>query len=182
MKIREEVKIMKTKLTLARTLALGVVAGVLIGFVVWNLDRVSAIGEVDGWVHFGIVTLLPASQNARLNFVRVDSLARDPSDMQPCIVEVRNFDAGGRAYGTPDTFELRPGVVVSRNVIPAGSTAIEGTFQFRTSFRFVEDPNIRSSCEIIPTLEVYSRETGGTLLMYPAAKGFNPQPDPPGMN
>ena len=60
---------MKTKQTFVKTLALGVVVGVLIGFVVWNVNRVGAIKEVDKVVHFGIVTLLPASQNARLNFV-----------------------------------------------------------------------------------------------------------------
>ena len=60
---------MKTKQTLAKTLALGVVVGVLIGFAVWNVNRVSALKEVEGKVQFGIVTLLPASQNARLNLV-----------------------------------------------------------------------------------------------------------------
>ena len=171
---------MKTKQTLAKTLALGVVVGVLIGFAVWNLNRVSAFKEVEGKVHFGIVTLLPASQNARLNFVRVDSI--DDSNMQPCVIEVRIFDAAGRTYGTPGTFDLRPGVVVSRLVIPQGATAIEGGFQFRATFRFVDDPNLRSRCTVIPTMEVFSRATGGTLFMYPAAEGFNPQPDPPGRN
>ena len=173
---------MKNKQTFVKTLVLGVVVGVLVGFVVWNVNRVGAFGEVDGRVHFGIVTLLPASQNARLNFVRVDGSTEDPGEMQPCIMEVRTFDANGRAYGTPDTFELRPGIIVSRDVVPLETTAIEGRFQFRATFRFDEDPNIRSRCEVIPTMEVYSRETGGTLFMYPAAKGFNPQPDPPGRN
>ncbi|MGB7068154.1 MAG: hypothetical protein WBD22_01550 [Pyrinomonadaceae bacterium] len=173
---------MKTKQTLVKTLALGVVVGVLIGFAVWNVNRVSAIREVDGRVHFGIVTLLPASQNARLNFVRIDGSIDDPN-LRPCRVEVRIFDAAGRAYGTPDTFDLRPGVAVSRVVIPAG-TSIEGTFQFRATFRFVDDPNLRPNrCTVIPTMEVFSTETGGTLFMYPGlAEGFNPQPDPPGQN
>lgn len=142
--------------------------------------RVSALKEVDGRVHFGIVTLLPASQNARLNFIRVDRLGEDPTTMQPCVIEVRIFDAAGRAYGMPDTFDLRPGIAVSRAVIPQGSTEIEGAFHFRATFKFVDDPNLRSRCEVIPTMEVFSKETGGTMLMYPAAKGFNPQPDPPG--
>jgi hypothetical protein len=178
---------MKTKLTTAKNIVLAGIFGVLIGFVVWNINRVSAYTDSDRALHhndFGIVILLPASQNARLNFVRVepdDSGVEDPN-MQPCIVEVRTFNANGRAYGTPDTFELRPGVAVSRNVIPAGSTTIEGTFQFRATFRVIDDPNIRNRCEVIPTMEVYSRETGGTLFMYPAARGFNPQPDPPGLN
>ncbi|MDQ3132220.1 MAG: hypothetical protein M3Q99_15845 [Acidobacteriota bacterium] len=177
---------MKTKQTFAKTLALGVIVGVLIGFAVWNVNRVSALKEVDGRVHFGIVTLLPASQNARLNFVRVepdDSGVEDPTNMQPCIIEVRTFDAAGRAYGTPDTFTLRPGIAVSRNIIPSGTTQIEGSFQFRATFRFIDDPNLRPNrCTVVPTMEVFSRETGGTLFMYPAAKGFNPQPDPPERN
>jgi len=172
---------MKTKQTFVKTLALGVVVGVLIGFVVWNINRVSAFGEVEGRVHFGIVTLLPASQNARLNFVRVDGSVEDPN-IRPCRVEVTIFDANGRTYGTPDTFDLRPGVVVSRAVFPQGTTQIEGGFQFRATFKFIDDPNIRSRCEVIPTMEVFSKENGGTLFMYPAAKGFNPQPDPPGRN
>ena len=172
---------MQTKQTSAKALALGVVVGVLIGFAVWNVNRVSAIKEVEGKVHFGIVTLLPASQNARLNFVRVDSI--DDPNVRPCRIEVRIFDAAGRAYGMPDTFNLQPGVVVSRAVIPQGATAIEGGFQFRATFKFVDDPNLRSRCTVIPTMEVFSRATGGTLFMYPGlAEGFNPQPDPPGQN
>lgn len=166
---------MKTKQTFVKTLALGVVVGVLIGFAVWNINRVSAIREVEKVVHFGIVTLLPAVQNARLNFVRVDGSIDDPN-LRPCRVEVTIFDANGRTYGTPDTFDLRPGVVVSRAVIPQGSTAIEGGFQFRATFEFIdpEDATRRSRCEVIPTMEIFSKETGGTLFMYPASKGFNP--------
>ncbi len=157
---------MKTKQTFIRTLALGVVVGVLIGFAVWNVNRVSALKEVDGRVHFGIVTLLPAVQNARLNFVRVDgSGVEDPTNMQPCVIEVRTFDAAGRAYGTPDTIDLRPGIAVSRNIIPSGTTQIEGAFQFRATFKFIDDPNLRPTrCTVIPTMEVFNRETGGTLF------------------
>ena len=158
---------------------MGVVVGVLVGFVVWNVNRVGAIKEVEGRIHFGIVTLLLAVQNARLNFVRVDGLAEDPTDMQPCVLEVRFFDANGRAFGKRDTFELRPGATVSRNVVPQGTTQIEGAFRFRATFKFIDDPNIRSRCEVIPTMEVYSKQTGETLFMYPATKGFNPPPDPP---
>ena len=173
---------MKTKQTFVKTLALGVVVGLLIGFVVWNVDRVSALKEVDRQVHFGIVTLLPASQNARLNFVRVDGRAEEPGEMQPCVIEVRNFDAGGRAFGTPDTFELRPGIAVSRDVMPMERTGVEGRFQFRATFKIIPPDIGDRSCTVIPTLEVYSTETGGTLFNYPAAEGFNPQPDPPGTN
>jgi hypothetical protein len=178
---------MKTKQTFVKTLALGVVVGVLIGFAVWNLNRVSAFRDSDRQLHnndFGIVTLIPASQNARLNFVRVygdGSVVEDPN-MQPCVIEVKIFDANGRTYGTPDTFNLRPGVAVTRDIMPMETTAIEGGFQFRATFKFVEDPNIRSRCTVIPTMEVFSKQTGGTLFTYPAAKGFNPQPDPPGRN
>src|SRR5215204_4017849 len=108
----------------------------LIGFAVWNVYRVSAIKELDGRAHFGIVTLLPASQNARLNLVRVDGSVEDPN-IRPCRVEVTIFDANGRAFGTPDTFELRPGIAVSRNFIQAGTTQIEGPFQFRATFKIV---------------------------------------------
>jgi hypothetical protein len=173
---------MKTKLTITKTLLLGVVAGVLIGFVVWNVDRVSAIKEVEGRVHFGIVTLLPASQNARLNFVRVDRTTEDPADMQPCVVEVRNFDAAGRAFGTPDTFELRPGMAISRDLVPRERTTPEPYFQFRATFKIIPPDVGDRRCVVIPTLEVFSRETGGTLFMYPTAQGFNSQAAPSGQN
>lgn len=174
---------MKTKQTLAKTLALGVVVGVLIGFAVWNLNRVSAFGEVEGKVQFGIVTLLPAVQNARLNLVRVDGSIDDPN-IRPCRVQIKFYDANGRTFGTPDTFNLRPGVAVSRLVIPQGGTAIEGGFQFRAEVGIdPEDATRRNRCTVVPTMEVFSRATGGTLLMYPGlAEGFNPQPDPPGQN
>ena len=173
---------MKTKLTLLKTLVFGTVIGLLIGFAVWNLNRVSAFGEVEGRVHFGIVTLLPASQNARLNFVRVDRTAEDPTEMQPCIIEVRFYDANGRLYGTPDTIELRPGMAVSRDVVPLETPGIEGRFQFRATFKIIPPDIGDRRCTVIPTMEVYSKETGGTLFNYPAAQGFNPQPDPPGRN
>lgn len=174
---------MKTKLTSVKTLALGVVVGVLIGFAVWNVNRVSAIREVEGKVQFGIVTLLPASQNARLNLVRVDGSVDDPN-LRPCRVQIRIFDAMGRAYGTPDTFNLRPGIAVSRAVFPQGGTTIEGGFQFRAEVRIDPEDATRSTrCTVVPTMEVFSRATGGTLFMYPGlAEGFNPQPDPPGQN
>ena len=160
---------MKTKQTLIKIPILCVVACVLIGFVVWNGNRAKAIVVIDGRISFGVVTLLPVSQNARLNFVRVepdDSGAEDPSEMQPCVVEVRIFDAAGRTYGTPDTLDLRPGIAVSHDVIPEGTTAIEGQFQFRATYRLIDDPNLRRSrCTVIPTMEVYGRETGGTLYM-----------------
>jgi hypothetical protein len=181
LKIRE-VKIMKTKLTIAKTLVLGVAVGLLIGFVVWNVERVSALKEVEGRVHFGIVTLLPASQNARLNFVRIDRTTDDPGEMQPCVVEVRNFDAAGRAFGTPDTFELRPGVAVTRDVVPLERIGGETRFQFRATFKIIPPDIGDRRCVVIPTLEVFSRETGGTLFNYPAAQGFNSQPASSGQN
>ena len=173
---------MKTKLTFVKTLALGVVVGVLIGFIVWNAGRVSALKEVDGKVQFGIVTLLPASQNARLNLVRVDSI--DDPNIRPCRVQIKFYDANGRTYGTPDTIDLRPGVAISRTVLPQGTTAIEGGFQFRAEVGI--DPEVatrRTRCTVVPTMEVFNKQTGGTLFMYPGlAEGFNPQPDPPGQN
>jgi hypothetical protein len=84
---------------------------------------------------------------------------------------------------SPDTFDLRPGVAVSRAVFPQGTTEIEGGFQFRATFKFIDDPNLRSRYTVIPTMEAFSRVIGGTLFMYPRlAEGFNPQPDPPGQN
>jgi len=162
---------MKTKQTFAKALTLGVVVCALIGFAVWNADRVSAIKEVDGKVNFGIVTLLPSSQNARLNFIRVDRSVEDPN-IRPCRVEVTNFDANGRSFGTPDTFDLRPGIAVTRNVIAEDTTAIEGEFRFRATFKVIdtEDATRRSRCTVISTLEVFSRATGGTLFIYPGAQ------------
>ena len=170
---------MKTKLTLVKTAALGVVAGVLIGFAVWNVNRVGAIREVEK-VQFGIVTLLPASQNARLNLVRVSGSIDDPN-IRSCRVQIRIFDAVGRTYGTPDTIDLRPGVAISRAVIPQSGTAIEGGFQFRAEVGIDPEDATRNRCTVVPTMEVFNKQTGGTLFMYPGlAEGFNPQPDPPG--
>jgi len=172
------------KPTYSKAIAVGVVlAALLIGHSVWSVDRVRAIGEVDGRVQFGLITLLPAVQNARLNFVRVepdDSGTENPNS-RLCRVELKIFDGAGRAFGTPDTFELRPGIAISRDIIPAGATQIEGQFRFRATYRVIDDPNIR--CNVIPTLEVFNKETGGTLFLSPAIiRGFNPQPDPPGTN
>ena len=174
---------MKTKQTLViKTLALGVVVGVLIGFAVWNVNRVSALKEVEGKVQFGIVTLLPASQNARLNLVRVDGSVEDPN-IRPCRVQIKFYDANGRVFGTPEPYFLRPGVAVSRAVFPQGGTTIEGGFQFRAEVGIDPEDATRNRCTVVPTMEVFSKQTGGTLFMYPGlAEGFNPQPDPPGQN
>ncbi len=176
---------MKTKITIARTLTLGVVAGILAGFIIWNVDHASALKEVEGKVQFGIVTMLPAVQNARINLVWItaDGSVIDDPNLRPCRVKVTIFDAAGRTFGTPDTIDLRPGMAVSRAVIPPGTTQIEGGFQFRATVKFIdpEDATRRSRCTVIPTMEVFSRATGQTLFMYPGlAEGFNPQPDPPG--
>ncbi len=174
---------MKTKQTLAKTLALGVVVGVLIGFAVWNVNRVSAIREVEK-VQFGIVTLLPASQNARLNLVRVDGSIDDPN-IRPCRVQIKFYDANGRTYGTPDTFDLRPGVAISRAVLSQGTTAVEGGFQFRAEVGIdPEDATRRTRCTVVPTMEVFNKQTGGTLFMYPAGNTLVLPMDqrPPGQN
>ena len=169
---------MKTKLTNFKMLVFGTVLGLLAGFTVWNLNRAGAGAAVDGRLHFGLLTLVPAAQNARLNLVRIDGL-EDPTEIQPCVVEIRIYDGLGRIFGTPETIELRPGVGVSRNVIPAGRTPPAATFQFRATLKFIEDPNIRNACKILPTMEVFNKETGGTLLMYPAARAFEPPPAQP---
>jgi hypothetical protein len=90
----------------------------------------------------------------------------------------------GRPFGTPEPYFLRPGIAVSRVVIPQGATGIEGGFQFRAEVGIdPEDATRTTRCTVVPTMEVFSRATGGTLLMYPGlAEGFNPQPDPPGQN
>src|SRR5829696_9217605 len=146
---------MKIKPAYSKALVIGVVAGLLIGHM-WDIDRVRAFGEVDGRVQFGLVTVLPAVQNARLNFVRVepDDSGTDNLNSRPCRVELKIFDGAGRAFGTPDTFDLRPAVAISRDIIPAGSTQIEGLFRFRATYRVIDDPNIR--CSVIPTLEVFN--------------------------
>ena len=173
---------MQTKQTVTKRLALGVIVGVLIGVAVWNANRAEAIIVIDGRVHFGIATLLPVSQNARLNFVRVDGEGEDPTEMQPCVIEVRNFDAAGRLYGTPDTLELRPGIAVSRTVIPEGTTQIEGRFQFRSTFKMIPPDIGDRRCTVIPTLEVFNKETGATLVMYSATPGFSLRREPSVLN
>lgn len=173
---------MKTKLTLKPILTLSVLVAVLVGFAAWNMNRVRATVAIDGKVRFGVVTILPVTQNARLNFVLIEPEGGDREpDIQPCILEVRVFDAAGRAFGTPDTFELRPGAVVSRNIDPEDATRIEGAFRFRATYKVIDDPNLRNRCKVLPTMEIFDRNTGGTLFINPGFQ-VSVEPDDSGSN
>lgn len=141
------------------------------------------------------VTLV-AGQNVRLNFTNV---AIDNPDYMPgdCQVQVSFLDASGQAVENPTTLELRPGQSATvlgpiphmRDGETTPDTPDRPTRLLRPMVRFIDNPNFRGigspdareACTVVPVMEVFSEETGATLLLSPAAlKGFNPQPDPPG--
>lgn len=134
------------------------------------------------------VTLV-AGQNVRLNLVNT---VPDSPDLPPgpCQVEVTFLDASGRAIADGSVLDLGPGqsatVMGPTPHMRDGETA-PATRLVRPALRFVDNPDFkglraaRRACTVIPMMEVFSEETGGTLFLSPAAlKGFNPQPDPPG--
>lgn len=153
-----------------------------------------AFKEVDA-LQFPPVTLLPAVQNVRLNLTNV---AIGNPDFRPgsCQLEVIFLDASGQALGDGSVLELRPGE--SATVMgpephmrdwtqppePDRTTRLLRAmvrFIGNPDFRGVGNPDFREACNVVPVMEVFSKETGATLFLSPAVlKGFNPQPDPPG--
>src|SRR6266487_2077562 len=139
-------------------------------------------------IYFGAVGLANL-QTARLNVVSIG----DPSIIPPgpCRIGLSFLDARGIIIndrnGRPMSaqFDVSQGEAVffdfsSRSII------INGRVQFRALVTLPPPPNDGSAdpcANVIPTLEIFDQLTSRTLLLlHPALiRGFDPQPDPPGV-
>jgi hypothetical protein len=200
---------MKTRTTLINAMLLiTLVAGVSMLIATWRAPQVKAIQDSEDRPNpFGFIELA-AGQNARLNVVNLqpvpepDSRRPDPDASQRVrmvfdvyIQDEENTPACGGVVPVPPTclmrsrFLRRESREVDLRTGQAASlafTAVEGArlVAFIQSLggpdtlptdQFTPEPHL------VPSLEV--REGTRTLFVIPAVvKGFNPQPDPPGLS
>jgi hypothetical protein len=196
---------MKTRNRITKSLALVALAVSLVVIAaLWRAGRVAAIGNPDiRPVEFGLISLAPG-QTARLNAVN-PVLVAPPDPDSPArrvrlafdIYAVSDPNDSPNPTSPDDTTSrvnklrflrrvsrdvtLRPGEAASFNfTAAAGGTQLSAVMVGDVEHM----PNPIESREpqphIVPTLEVL--EGGHTIFTHPAfIKGFNPQPDPPGV-
>ena len=201
---------MKTRNTFTSALALiALAAGLTVIIVAWQTRQVEAIQDSEDFPSdFGFIEL-GAGQTARLNVVNLRRLSPPPDPDTPPpepdtpgnpsqTRRVRlSFDIYSQPPPEPDApscltrfrflrrescdVVLMPGEAASFEF-----TAVEGT-KVAASIRSLGGPDTREGEDRItpephltPTLEV--TEGARTIFVVPGvAKGFNPQPDPPGV-
>jgi len=183
---------MKTGSTFTKALLVVLLAAIFVAVIsLWQTRRAQAIQDSEDFPSdFGFMELA-AGQSARLNAVignpdetpgpdpvarRVrltfDVYAEDP----PGLIATTRYRF---AHREEREVLLRPGQAVSFDFLASAATKIDA------SVLFIGNPNERDRSVHTPephlaaTLEV--RENARTIFLVPAvAKGFNPQPDPPG--
>lgn len=174
-----------------QTKTLGILAGLLLALPLLAPSPADALKEVDTFGMVGIVR----GQAARLNVVNARAMV-DPGDRSnPCPVELGFVDGKGRSLGRA-TAALLPGQASFFDVFfdafddagPASRLQVRG-FVIEDG-RVAPDIGDRTGrmgadpcAALLPSVEVYDVATGAsTLVLHPAViRGFNPQPDPPGL-
>jgi len=182
---------MKPRQITARLLPSVVALGILAVMAVWPVDSFSQeagptppieAGRTPH-MHFGMVGLVQG-QTARLS---VGNTGVDNPDYRRCSVRLMFFNDQGRLVGV-DNPDLRPGASAFLDVAIDDPNIRPGQrLQFSASVRLVDNPDFRGgTCafnDYVATLEVFDKETGKTMLILNPGvlRGFNPQPDPPGI-
>ncbi len=143
-------------------------------------------------IYFGAVGLANL-QIARLNVVSIGDPGIIPPG--PCRIGLSFLDARGIIIndrnGRPMTAQLDVAQGTSAFLdMSAGAIIINGGFNGRVQFRALvalppapSDGSVDPCSNVIPTLEIIDQLTGRTaLFLHPALiRGFDPQPDPPGV-
>ncbi|NJD69106.1 MAG: hypothetical protein FIA90_10750 [candidate division NC10 bacterium] len=180
-----------------QTKTVRLLAGLLLALPLLAASPADAFKEVDARPvdMFGMVGIV-RGQAARLDVVNARAMV-DPGDRSsPCQVEFGFVDGQGRSLGRA-TAALQPGQasffdvffdafddagpasrLQVRGFIIDGGRAVAPDIGDRTG-RMGDDP----CAALLPSVEVYDVATGAsTLVLHPAViRGFNPQPDPPGL-
>jgi hypothetical protein len=193
---------MKTRNTFANTLALlALAAGLAVIIGAWQTRQVQAIQDSEDFPsEFGFIDL-GAGQTARLNVVNLRvSPPPEPENPppEPDAQRVRlSFDIYVSPPPDPDApscvtryrflrrescdVVLRPGEAASFDFTAADNTKVASSIHSLGGPDTREgDARLTPEPHLAPTLEV--REATRTIFVVPGvAKGFNPQPDPPGV-
>ena len=171
-----------------------VVAGLIAVNLLWNSASVRALGEVEGRVGFGLISLAPGQQ-ARLNLmsmlaqepdgpdrpVRTVTLAFDVYAPETSSEDSPVFTTEGRSRVVSHRFvqrqsvevTLRAGQAASFEFLATEHTLISAVVIDDPNIRTIEDPNIRlrRGAGLRATLEV--REDGrSSFVLSPAAVLF----------
>ena len=183
---------MKPRQITARLLPSVVALGVLALTAVWPVDSFSQEGGPTPpleagptpHMHFGMVGIVQG-QTARLS---VANTGFDNPDFRRCSVHLMFFNDQGRLVAV-DNPDFRPGTSAFLDVsqepdvgdFPSGQRLL-----LRASVRLVAGPDMGGTCafnDYVATLEVFDKETRKTMLILNPGvlRGFNPQPDPPGI-
>jgi len=177
---------MKPRQITARLLPSVVALGVLALTAVWPVDSFSQEGGPTPpleagptpHMHFGMVGIVQG-QTAKLS---VANTGIDNPDFRRCSVHLMFFNDQGGLVAV-DNPNLRPGASAFLDVTIDDPNIRP---QFRASVRLVAGPDMGGTCafnDYVATLEVFDKETRKTMLILNPGvlRGFNPQPDPPGI-
>jgi hypothetical protein len=202
--------IMKTRNTIAKALALvALAAGLAVIIAAWQTRQVQAIQDSEDFPSdFGFIDL-GAGQTARLNVVNLRRLSPPPEpDSPPPDPETPGDPSQARRvrlsfdiYFSPPPEPESPSCVTRYRFLRREScdvvlmpgeaasfdfTAAEGT-KVAASIQSLGGPDTREGeAQVTPEPHLASmlevREGARTIFVVPGvAKGFNPQPDPPGV-
>src|SRR6266496_4816434 len=143
-------------------------------------------------IYFGVVGLA-SLQTARLNVVSIGDQNLIPPG--PCRIGLSFLDARGIIINDRNGRPMATQLDVAQGAsglldMSAGAIIVVGGFNGRVQFRALvqlppapRDGSVDPCANVIPTLEIFDQLTGRTaLFLHPALiRGFDPQPDPPGV-
>ncbi len=165
---------MKTKSRLTKLIATALTIVALAAILTtWEPHRVDALAED----HNQFVVGLTSGQTARLNVLNSGAA-------QGIIIDWKFFDSQGRVLAeSPGMQLIPPGQMRSFDLNADELNVIRDRFgrvQVLASVRAIGNLDTNN---FHASLEVFDNATGKTTVFIPAAviKGFNPQPDPPGI-
>ncbi len=135
---------------------------------------------------FGMIALA-AGQTLRLNVSNIQLPANRAYPPDPCRVELSFFDGAGNALVPAVQKTLSPGV--STHIDLNGDDIVGRDLlriEVRPAFRFVIDPSGLPPGPCVSSIELMDNQSGQTLIVAGpqnpgTIRGFNPQPDPPGV-
>ena len=104
---------------------------------------------------------LSEGQTLRVSIAHVVGLQAPPVPDRVCSLQVGFVDAQNRAYGIPDTFELRPGVARSFDHVAIGDPHIRQYVR-----PVVVDLRSKAKCPAVVSGEVLDRDGVGGIIIH----------------
>ena len=162
---------------------------ILAGSMVLLVSRSNAADQTDDRpIYFGVVGLANL-QTARLNVLSIG----DPNVIPPgpCRLTLGFLDARGIIINDRNSRPMSARLDLSQGTssffdMPSGAIVVGGRAQFRALVVLPPAPtdgSVDACANVVPSLEIFDQKTNRTMLfLHPALiRGFDPQPDPPGV-